>query len=267
MGAYTGVSMVHGVILDPEASCDQALVEKLGQGTVTLLGPRGQHFSVQRYGSDLADHRSSFYKMVLCPEGPSQLHEAIGVPANSSWHRGDSLQKIREYLRADMGEGWEPAYSSVIDALDFAAVRPILLHDRAPTFRDNDLPLICIGDSLHVVPPWTGRGGNLAMADALDVGMWLVDLLQKSKPISIEGLRRVESQCMVRSAKETDDAHKFPEYIRTMQEKFQDTPDMSSFSCLHFADVVCENRLKSLCFRCAVCSLKPCCTCCGCCRC
>merc|ERR1712224_913808 len=50
--AYTGVSMVHGVILDPEASCDKALVEKLGQGTLTLLGPHGQTFSVQRYGSD-----------------------------------------------------------------------------------------------------------------------------------------------------------------------------------------------------------------------
>lgn len=266
--AYTVVSMVHGVILDPEASCDSCFVQMLGQGTVTLLGPRGKSLSVQRYGADPADHRSSLYYFQLCPEGPGQLQEIIGLPTGSSqWHSGTSLQKIREHIHADMGDGWDSAYSSIVDAIEFAAIRPILLHDRSPTFRENELPLICIGDSLHVVPPWTGKGGNLAMNDALDLAMWLVDLLEKSKPISIEGLRKVERQCMARSAKETDDAHEFPERLKKATEALKDTQDLSYCTCSHVADILCDSCCKRACFKTVVCCCRPVCNCCGCFRC
>lgn len=266
--AYTGVSMVHGVILDPEVSCDRRFVEKLGEGTVSVIGPRGKFLAAQRYGADPADHRASFYYWQRCPKGPGQLHEILGLPTGSSqWHRGETLQKIRDHVRADMGDGWDPVYSSVVDAIDFAAIRPILLHDRAPTFRENELPLICIGDSLHVVPPWTGKGGNLAMVDALDVGMWLVGLLGKSEPISIEGLRRIETQCMTRSAKETDDAHEFPEKMDKLTAALKDTQDVSFCTCSNFADIFCDDCCKRLCFKGAVCCCRPMCNCCGCLRC
>merc|ERR1712139_672039 len=102
-----------------------------------------------------------------------------------------------------MGDGWDSAYSGVINAMDFAAIRPILLHDHNPTFRDNRLPLICIGDSLHVVPPWTGKGGNLAMHDALDVAEFLRDRSGDGKTVDVDALRLLERRCMQRAATQT----------------------------------------------------------------
>merc|ERR1719401_361221 len=155
-----------------------------------------------------------------------------------------------------MGDGWDPAYSGVINAIDFAAIRPILLHDREPTFRDNKLPLICIGDALHVVPPWTGKGGNLAMNDALDLGTWLVELLRKSEPITVEGLRQLEQRCMARSAKETQNAHEFPKRLEKITQALKGTKDVSDCTCSHVADILCDGCCMRCCFKGVVCCCR-----------
>jgi 2-polyprenyl-6-methoxyphenol hydroxylase-like FAD-dependent oxidoreductase len=266
--AYTGVSMVHGVIQDPEVSCHPSFVEKLGQGTVSILGPKGKSFTVQRFGADPADHRASFYYWYLC-DHPDHLKKAIGLSADttSQWRTGEDLEKMRAFLRQDMGSGWEPPLAKVVDAIDFASIRPILLHDRTPTFRENQLPLICVGDALHVVPPWTGAGGNLAMADASDLGAWLCKLVRNDGRMSIAELRSLERRCMTRAAKAADDAHEFPQRMEKWLQVAKELDDVSSVTLAQCGDIFCESCCTRLCFKSLLCCCRPLCNCCGCCRC
>jgi len=207
---------------------------------------------------------------ISCPEGTSGLATNIGLSSSSSqWHRNEaSMKLIRDYLRNKaFGDGWESIYYGVIDAIEFAAVRPILLHDQAPTFRENQLPLICIGDALHVVPPWTGKGGNLALRDAFDVAEWVGRGHALSTGIPLDSLRRLEGQCMTRAAKETDDAKEFPERLQKLHDSLKDVHDVSHLNCGHFASIFCDGCFKKCCCRTAVCCCRPCCNCCCCLKC
>jgi 2-polyprenyl-6-methoxyphenol hydroxylase-like FAD-dependent oxidoreductase len=271
--AFTGFSMIHGVIPDPESACDAEFVAKLGQGTLSILGPRGMSFSVQRYGADPSDHRTSFYMFISCPDGPDELPNKLGLHGKpSQWYEdAETLQLIRNFARSAFGENLEPMYCSAIDAISKVAIRPILLHNRAPVFRDNQLPLICIGDALHVVPPWTGKGGNLAMRDALSVAEFIktASTFPNNAPgttssIPLQALRALEQQCMTRAAKETDDAMTIAGYMKSYQKSLAETDDVSFLTWCDLADMACEKRASRYCCKVMTCCCKPFCFCCGC---
>jgi 2-polyprenyl-6-methoxyphenol hydroxylase-like FAD-dependent oxidoreductase len=208
---YTGTSMVHGIIRDPELQCDPKLVRHLGQGTATFLGPRGANVTLQRYGARPEDHRTSFY-FFFPANSFGELAQQIGLPESTSFtHDREMVARARSWLHGQL-PNWSASYRSAVDAIGAVAIRPIVIHTASPRFRTSDLPLICIGDALHVVPPWTGVGGNLAMHDALDVGEYVSNVASGSTPLSIDGLRALEQKLVAR----LPDVHKTSDYMMKM---------------------------------------------------
>jgi 2-polyprenyl-6-methoxyphenol hydroxylase-like FAD-dependent oxidoreductase len=202
---------VHGIIADPELRCDPALVRLLGQGTATFLGPRGSSVTLQRYGARPDDHRTSFYH--FRPVGSfAELAQEIGLPESTAFTSDAELvARAHAWLHQQL-PNWSSSYRSAVDAVVAVAIRPIAIHPASPRFRTSDLPLICIGDALHVVPPWTGVGGNLAMHDAMDVAEHVSTLLAGSSPLSIDGLRALEQKLVAR----LPDVHKTSDFMMKM---------------------------------------------------
>jgi len=196
--SYTGISMIHGLVQDPEASCDKALVDLMGQGTMLSFAPGGGTFCFQRYGAAEEDHRASVYYMVLS-ETIGGLAERFDLPKNTRFHTDpEVLDKIKTWMREDMTKSnWTKEYLSCIDSLDQIALRPLFQHPPDPDFKkDSTLPLLLMGDALHVVPPYTGSGGNLALEDARDVANFFI----KSKGcFSINQLRTLEQKLLNRA--------------------------------------------------------------------
>ena len=152
---------------------DAHVLRMLGQGTAQVLAARGRSLTLQRFGAALDDHRTSVYYGVV-HDNPDALARELGLahPGGAMVRDAAAIRSVREYMRRDMEQlGWDPRLVRCVDALDAVALRPLWQHPGAPRFRQLDppLPLICIGDALHTVPPYTGAGGQLALADAGDL--------------------------------------------------------------------------------------------------
>lgn len=228
---YTGETWIHGVWLDPEESIASSLVDKMGQGTATVHGRKGQFFTIQRYGAALEDRRASFYFRISgegVREDPKFVSKQIGLPPVSKFFEDEaSKARINEFIKSEMDELWSEEYRDALDSLDKITVRPFFMHPANPNFIEDDLPLICIGDALHALPPWTGMGGNLAMHDTLD----LYALITGDEGITIRGLRDLEQGMCKRAAAQVKEAEErkkfFTEFEQFTQgkdeEKIRDT--------------------------------------------
>ncbi|KAL6064789.1 hypothetical protein QOT17_010680 [Balamuthia mandrillaris] len=213
---YTGYSMVHGIISDPETQCDPDLVRLLGQGTLQILGPRGRNMMLQRFGAALEDRRTSLYYGRAFPT-PNSLAEAINIDASVLRNArgalitdGPSLKRIKEWIHDDMKEAaarssWKPMYYHCVETIQAAALRPFWLHPSNPSFRpeSDHLPLVLMGDALHTVPPYTGEGGQLALADAADVADFLIRSHNDNKEgrrhgVPVAELRELERKLLKR---------------------------------------------------------------------
>merc|ERR1712137_205825 len=194
--AYTGLSMVHGLIKDPESSCDPRVVKKMGQGTMMTMD-NGRAYCLQRYGAAEEDHRASLY-YILPFEQISGLADKFDLPRSTRFITDKpTLDRLKEWLREEMKSmEYPPDYLSAVTASESMALRPLLQHPYDVTFRDNDIPLILVGDSLDAMPPYSGSGGNFALEDAVDLANFLKS---KQNQIDIEGLRALEKKFLKRT--------------------------------------------------------------------
>eukprot|EP00039_Didymoeca_costata_P020053 m.339877 g.339877 ORF g.339877 m.339877 type:complete len:485 (-) comp19021_c0_seq1:50-1504(-) len=233
---YTGITMVHGVVPDPDLTCDEELVKMLGQGTVTTFGPRARMFTLQRYGASLDDHRTSLFYSVY-RESPTSLMEDLGISQGSdmgprstyfsSNHDPDKLQALKRWMHEDMGDKWGPKFHHTVDQVNQVWLRPLMQHTPTPAFLENDtLPLICIGDALHTVPPYTGAGGNLALVDAGKVADCILSHVSSGESNIIPSLRAVEKDLM----KDVKDVLASGEHTKKFLSAFKDIEDLSSVS-------------------------------------
>lgn len=198
---YTGISMIHGLIRDPESSCCPKIVKKLGQGTM-LTFTKGQCFGLQRYGAKEDDRRTSLYFMLPVSD-MNQLSEQFNLPKKTKFIDDiDKLEAVRKWIIETL-EAPED-YQSAINAMDSFAIRPLIQHPIDVEFLDNDLPLILIGDALHAVPPYTGSGGNIALDDANDLAKYLED---KRGHFELKELRDLEQKFLARTSSVSKDGY------------------------------------------------------------
>jgi len=208
---YTGIVAMGGIVQDPETELDPEVVRRLGQGTLMVLGDRydgngGMAMFLQRFGAREEDHRASFGFM-LTREGMGDLAAELGLPASnrviSETDQKETVEKFKAWIKKELGDRWDPMYRQIIDCLTNVNVRPLFMFP--PTIlplTSSPVPLVCVGDALHALPPFTGSGGNLALEDAGDVGTFLVRYaLGKDKSELLAGLRAVELKCFQRAAK------------------------------------------------------------------
>jgi 2-polyprenyl-6-methoxyphenol hydroxylase-like FAD-dependent oxidoreductase len=193
--SFTGETMWHGFIEEPESSFNEALLQMLGQGSVFVLGGGGKSLMLQRYGAAFEDKRASLYYIVM-PGDRSASGGSIGGAAGR-FYANDDADVVRSRLKDEMAAlGWPRLLDDAVDACHTFVERPIMLHPMEPSFRnDLRLPLHCIGDAAHVIPPYTGEGGCQAIADADELAQYLGTA---GADFSIEGLRALEDSMFAR---------------------------------------------------------------------
>ena len=185
--SYTGVSWIQGVVDSPEASLAPEIVRLLGEGTLMLAGPtRGGkgtlYAGLQRFGAVTEDRRAKFtiHPSELDTADPYSLARELGL---SREVRGlvterKAVKRVRAAILEELSE-WPDDYRAIADAISGFRVLPLFMHpsdtetERLP---EDGLPLLCIGDALHALPPWSGTSGNFALRDASDAATALLRL-------------------------------------------------------------------------------------------
>ena len=149
---YTGITMLSGYVR-PELWRGSKLSDVLGQGSVMFAGGDKTIF-VQRCAHDV----------IL-------LYYSMAVPNNWPQDAGFDLSDTRAVMSAvrDAYRDWSPEVLGML----------MEVQDRFQLWPTSVMPpdygwasqtgLTMLGDASHVMPPFTGKGVNLALLDALDL--------------------------------------------------------------------------------------------------
>ena len=194
---YTGITLCHGLINNPDVVCDPKIIKKLGEGSMMCF-TNGIGLGLQRYGASKHDKRTSFYYFIPL-EDISTLSNQFNIPKKTIFHEDkETLDKVKEWLHDELVfHNFSKDYFSVINNIDAISIRPLMQHPQNPNFKeDMDLPLILIGDSIHAMPIYTGSGGNLALADASDLADYII---QNNGFFDIKELRNLEKRFIKRA--------------------------------------------------------------------
>ena len=186
---YTGVSWIQGVVDCPEASLAPEVVRRLGEGTYMMVGPTkdgaGSLLSgLQRFGAEAGDRRATFmvHPRTVDTRDSHALAEALGLSREARGLVCDkaALRRVRKVLAEELSHpGWPAEYRACAEAISGFRVLPIFMHPAASeteVLPEDGLPLLCIGDALHALPPWSGTSGNFALRDASDAATELLEL-------------------------------------------------------------------------------------------
>lgn len=134
---------------------------------------------------------SMFYTIPDREDGEGSIFDEIGIDKPVSRKSGiisdeESLAKVREWMKKDMGDTFDPLYKEVVDNLSRVTIRGEYEHGETELRDDVTMPLVCIGDSLRNCG--LGGGGILAMQDALE----LADLIENGGAFNASGRANVE---------------------------------------------------------------------------
>jgi len=187
VASYTGVSWIQGVVDCPEASLAPEIVRFLGEGTLMLAGPtrggKGTLYSgLQRFGAVPEDRRANFtiHPSKLDTANPHSLARELGLSreVRGLITEGKAVKRVRAALLEELSD-WPDDYRKIADAISGFRVLPVFMHPsdtETGRLPEDGLPLLCIGDALHALPPWSGTSGNFALRDASDAATALLRL-------------------------------------------------------------------------------------------
>ena len=179
---YTGITMVAAYIR-PELWRGSRMSEVLGEGSVMFAGGNKTIF-VQRCNHDV----------IL-------LYYSMAVPQDWPKSAGFDISKTDAVLTAvrDAYRDWSP---ELIDMLTQVQDRFQLWPTSVmpPDYRWGSQPgITMLGDASHAMPPFTGKGVNLALLDALE----LADALSSDPAASLDGaIARFEHAMQARTSQE-----------------------------------------------------------------
>ncbi|WP_210028675.1 NAD(P)/FAD-dependent oxidoreductase [Methylobacterium sp. PvR107] len=170
---YTGITMVAAYIR-PELWRGSRISDTLGEGSVMFAGANKTIF-VQRCARDVI----LLYYSLAVPEG---WPKCAGFDLSDT---GAVMAAVRETFR-----DWSPRILGMLtDVQDRFQVWPTSV--MPPDYRWDSKPgLTMLGDASHVMPPFTGKGVNLALLDALDLADALVANPGRAVADAIAGFER-----------------------------------------------------------------------------
>jgi len=208
---YTNCTFVQGIILDPEKSCDEKFVQRLGEGTLGLAGPtkdgKGSiQVWFQRHGESQEDRRTEFALRVHT-DNPGDIVDQLDIGRfHGVTFEKEKVAKLKNFLMDQLGnDGWSQIYRDAVAAMDGGCVLPIFMHPAKKDLKEQpgsyDIPLLSIGDALHALPPWSGSSGNIALADASDTATMLLEYAKgdRSKADLVSKLREQEGKLLTRA--------------------------------------------------------------------
>ena len=162
---YSGVSLLHGELIEPEKHCPEVLRWMAG-GNLFALG-HGRGVLAQRRGDGVL----VFY---LTQKVPEDWAASLG---------GEALA------------GWHPAFTSM-----FTATRTLVPHPLYVTPADqaweSQPDMTLIGDAAHSLTPFGGQGANMGLCDALGLADCLSECAGQDTALAI---RRYEREMLTRT--------------------------------------------------------------------
>ncbi len=180
---YTGQTMVAANIR-PELWHGSPLAELLGQGSIMFAG-EGRTIFVQRCARDLI---LVYYSLRVAEDWPVGTGLAL-----------DDTASVLAVIR-DTYADWSPALVDMLTQITPGFHRwPLSVMPPDVTWA-TQLGLTMIGDASHAMPPFTGKGVNLAMFDALE----LADALAADPNAELaDALATFEAGMQARTRRET----------------------------------------------------------------
>ncbi|NMF63471.1 FAD-dependent oxidoreductase [Brasilonema octagenarum] len=184
---YTGMTMLAGVIRK-ELWRGSELSDLLGEGSV-MFADHHQTIFVQRCSRDLI---LLYYSMVVAEDWPAVQGFAL-----------DDSKAVLNAITAAYHD-WSPELLTMLTQVDGNFHRwPLSV--MPPDHRWETRPgLAMVGDSSHAMPPFTGKGVNLALLDSLELADGLVanpaaevtEVVKKCEARMQERTRNEISECL-----------------------------------------------------------------------
>jgi 2-polyprenyl-6-methoxyphenol hydroxylase-like FAD-dependent oxidoreductase len=199
--SYTGHTMVANIIRK-DLWRNSELSNLLGEGSIIFAGVN-QTIFVQRCNHDLI----LLYFSLIVPET---------WPATDGFSLDDRDAVLRTI--AQQYQSWSPTILSMLTQVESKFHRWPLFAMPPDHRWDTQPGLTMIGDASHGMPPFTGKGVNLAMFDALE----LADALTASRNIgATEAIHAFETRMQARTRKETGECLAVGQKFYNIHMKFE----------------------------------------------
>ena len=114
-------------VTDPESTFPPALMEKFAPYGTIICSSDGYRMVIQRFGGGPGDNRTSMNYTVAREDGEDGVFAELGIEKPTGREdgimTGERLERVKEWIKADMAGAFDPLYAEAIDCLERVTVR------------------------------------------------------------------------------------------------------------------------------------------------